>query len=509
MTTLSYPERERLLALLAVKSADAFHTAVSAGVQDDHFTVMVAGAVWTAVRELREAGKNVTGVEMVEKLRPSRHFDDARALLKGVPTLEVAGEAEVYEHAAKIVAASQARTAAAEAADALRELQGAPDPQAALGVFLDRAFGLTMDQQRTSRQMTTTEALSSVFNKIVDKAARRRTVTGIPTGIMALDEHTRGLQAGKVTVLGARPGVGKTAFATSMTAKLIESHDEARAPMPAALFYSMEMDSPELCVRLMAEISKVDINTMMFGEMPSPDTLRRMQRAADLINKAPLTIDDKSSQTVEQLAAGMWRWVRRMYPKGRPKGAYGVVIIDYLTRIKKTRPSMSLQEHVMHCMAVLADVAKDTGLAVLVLSQLTRLHLNEGRWPDMGDLKGGGEIEENAFAVVVLHPLGRAEDAAAGRPWRNLIAAQLEKNRAGEPGKTVMLHYEGSIYDFRAWNTATDGNYDDVIGQSQVQRGKPAPAPRKPAKDPKQPPHQAPRSGGPSTVMPAYKDVDG
>lgn len=473
-TTLSYPEREKQLALQAVKSADAFHAAVSAGLKDEHFTVPVAGAIWSCVRELREIGRVVTGVEMVEKLRATRFLEDGRALLKQVPGLALEDEAAVVDHATKVVAAASARAASSTIDAALRELRATTDPQGALSAFLDTAFSVTLDQhQRATPQLTNEETLSGVWHELMNPAERRRTITGIPTHIHMLDEHTRGWQMGKVGIVAARPGVGKTAFVTSQTSKLIDKHDPAHAPMPPVLFLSLEMTKRELIVRLMVELSKIEMKRMLFGDMPDITDLQRLQLVSDKINRAPLDIDDSSSMTVEQIAAVIWRWLRRRWPKGTPPGAFGWVVLDYLTRIKRSRGIKTLQDHVTHCMDVLTTTAKDTGLPITVLSQLTRAHLGEGRMPDSSDLKGGGEIEENAYTVLILHPLGRQEDAQAGKPWRKLIMGLLEKNRSGEAPKMVPMHYEGAHYSFRGWNTHIDGDFADVLGQAAVPRGKP------------------------------------
>jgi replicative DNA helicase len=492
---LAYPEREAIIAKLAARYVDAFHTAISAGLKDSHFTVPVPAAIWAATRELRESGKKVGFVELTEKLRSSKHLAAAQALLREAPP--TATEPEVYAHAEKIVAAAKARAAAQGTVDALRELEAADDPQEALGVFMDRAFELTMEQTQVRKTRTPAEAMVDLWRDIYDPTARHRTITGIPLGIRVLDDRLRGCQMGKVTLVGARPGVGKTAFLTSALAKLIEGHDPAEAPMPAVLFESLEMSDKELVTRLTMDIARVPASVMLHGSMPDLETMTNLTRAADLIVAAPLDIDDRSGRTVEQICANIWRWRRRRWPKGTPKGAFGCVFIDYLTRIKKTRAAMSLQEHVTHCMDMLATCAKDTGLAIVLLSQLTRAFVNEGRWPDMGDLKGGGEIEENAFAVVLLHALGKSEDAAQSRPWRGSIAAIIDKNRAGSPGGFVMLHYAGELYSFRAWNLETDGLYDDVMGQSGVGRGQqPArPQQRKPKQEAL--PSAPPGRGGP------------
>ena len=175
-------------------------------------------------------------------------------------------------------------------------------------MFLDRAFELTMAQQQTRRTATVSEALTNIFNRIIDPANRRRTITGIPTGIAGIDDRLRGCQMGKVTIIAARPGVGKTAFTTSMVAKQVVSHDPERTPMPPCFFVSLEMPTEELVLRVTQDITKMSEDEICFGDMPPQEDWQRISRAADLIARAPLDINDQAGQTVEQIAAAVWRW---------------------------------------------------------------------------------------------------------------------------------------------------------------------------------------------------------
>jgi len=505
MTTLAYPEREQALCIGVVQTAAAFEIAVRSGLLDEHFTLPVCAAIWSSVRRLRESGEEVRWLVLEEALRQTPHLESAKALLRAVKVAPPLTDEQAADDADKVVSAARARSASREVSRALADLEGAADPQTAHREFTDKTFALALEQTRATPRRTVHAVLSEVFHDIQDTAARHRKITGVPSHIRGVDAKLRGFQAGKVSIVAARPGVGKTAFLTTATARQVERHDAATAPMQPCLFFSLEMHSGELVQRLLCEMAKISYERMMFGEKPCEAEVRRLINAADKLSSAPLEIEEENPLTVEQIAAEIYRWHRRMWPRGRPKGAHGSVFIDYLTIISWSPGIRDEQSHVRHCMKVLNSVAKRTGLSIVLLCQLTRLHVNEGRWPEPSDLRGGGEIEEGAFAILLLHPLGRQEDSDAGKPWRGLVAAVIAKNRGGPPGQ-VFLKYEGESFDFREWNSATDGPIDDVLhGTGRPQQGRKQAAP----KAAKQPPHQAPRSGGPSTVMPAYKDVDG
>lgn len=482
MKTLAYPEREIALVLAAVKSAPVFDAAVSAGMLAEHITQPTVAAIWSGIVAQRDAGEEtVRSPPLREYLRTIKMDEAALPYLQRVPGIPVPNESQAYDDASKIVAAARARESEKSLVSALVELKASDDPQAALAVLKDRAFGIAVEQDRAREKRSTRAALEGVMRAMADPQARARRVVGIPTHIDSLDAKTRGWQLGKVVIIGARPGAGKTAFVTSTLADEIERNDPSRHPMDPTLFFSLEMDDDELVARLLCALARIDFEAMMYGGAPTPEQLGRVTWAAELIDRAPLDIDDETPRTVEQIAAEIHRWHRRRFSRTKKGKVRGKVVIDYLTRIKRSPGIKNLQDHVMHCMAVLTDVAKRTGLAIVVLSQMTRGHVKEGRMPEMDDLKGGGDIEENAFHVVLLHPLGKQEDAAAGRPWRGSVAALIEKNRAGPSSIMVMLKFDGAMYKFRAWSNELDGSLDDVLGSMSTARGgQPAKRPYKP-----------------------------
>ena len=478
--TLAYPERETALILAAVMSVSVYDAAISAGLLAEHITQPPLAAIWTATAALRDGGKEVRGVLLMEILRAARMEEACKPLVVRAAKVPIPDDSQAYEDAAAIVGAARAREAARELTAAVHELQAGGDPKEGLSVLRDRVFGVAVDQERAREKRSTHKALKTVFAEIADKKARARRIDGVPTFLHALDIQTQGWQFGKVVIVAARPSGGKTAFATSTLMSQIEQHDPEKHPMTPTLFFSLEMDDSELLKRLLTAGAGISRDELFYGAEPPPTRLQRVVQVADRIDKAPLEIDDETPRTVEQIAAEIYRWHRRLTRRSKKSGRFqGQVVIDYLTRIKASPGSRTLQDRVAHSMAVLADVAKRTGAAIVVLAQLTRGHVKEGRVPEMDDLKGGGEIEENAFHVVILHPLGKREDAAAGRPWRGTVAALLEKNRHG-PTRMVMLKFEGAMYYFRVW-TDDDGPLDEVLGTMDTGRPNVAKPSRKPA----------------------------
>jgi replicative DNA helicase len=473
---LAYPEREIALVLSAAKSPAVYDAAVSAGLLAEHITQPAVAAIWTGIAAQRDGGEEtVRSAPLREHLRAANMEAAAKPIVNQIRDFPVSNERQAVDDAQRIVAAARARASDTALSAALVELREADDAQAALAMLKDRAFGIAVDQDRARAKRTLHDVLSGLVAKIADPVQRARRIVGIPTHIAPLDAKTRGDQLGKVTIIGARPGAGKTAFVTSTLADAIERNDPTIHPMDPTLFFSLEMDDEELVARVMCAMAGIDYESMMYGPKPDAVISRRLIWAADCINASPLEIDDETPRTVEQIAAEIYRWHRRVFSRRKTRGK---VVIDYLTRIKRSPGIKNLQDHVMHCMAVLADVAKRTGLAIVVLSQLTRGHVKEGRMPEMDDLKGGGDVEENAFHVILLHPLGKTEDAAAGRPWRGSVAAMVEKNRAGPTGM-VMLKFDGAMYRFRAWSNEHDGSLEDVLGSMSTARPG---APKKPYK---------------------------
>jgi len=249
---------------------------------------------------------------------------------------------------------------------------------------------------------------------------------GEPTGFAELDKLIGGLRPGSVTVIAARPGMGKSALAGCI------AQNFAKRSEPT-LICSLEMSRAEIAQRLLA----LQTGTS-FKRLEQPDTLDELDReivfdAMQELSELPLSIDDSAGMTLQHIAA-----VTRLQ---RKKHGLKLGIIDYLQLIRPTDPKVIREQQVAEISRELKALARDLGIPLLLLAQLNRSVENrENRTPRLSDLRESGSIEQDADAVVFVY---QPDDDEPG--LRELVVA---KNRHGPTGR-VSVQWNGQLMRFR------------------------------------------------------------
>lgn len=193
-------------------------------------------------------------------------------------------------------------------------------------------------------------------------------------------------------VIGARPGVGKTVLALQNAVKW------ASAGIPTALF-SFEMGSDQLFDRIAASRVPLTVGRMRRGVSEDYRDLIA-DNTADIAD-IPLYIDD-AAPTFQAMTLSCRAFAAR---GGR------VAIIDYFG----LATGSVKWEQMAQASKDLKRLARQTGLVVITLSQLSRDVAKEGRRPTIADLRGTGSLEQDADTVAVM---GKPDDALLDE-WRS------------------------------------------------------------------------------------------
>ena len=255
--------------------------------------------------------------------------------------------------------------------------------------------------------------LCDVVNRVADEIQDREKKESdgqrwrIPTGFPLLDGLTyNGWGPGQLIILAARPSVGKTAIALQMAKASAEAGFQT-------MFFSLEMTEMELGRRLLASTGIVSQNEMMMGRM---DWVR-YEAAAGKITSLPITIDDKS-RFLSDITARITIAAER--------GKCKIAFIDYLGFIKdKDGAKLSMYQQISNITAELKATAKRAGIPVVLLCQLNRDSVKDGRPPQLYDLRDSGSIEQDADVVLMLEQVKNSLDEDA-TPDVNMW---LRKNR--------------------------------------------------------------------------------
>jgi replicative DNA helicase len=180
--------------------------------------------------------------------------------------------------------------------------------------------------------------------------------SGVPTGIEGLDLYTGGLPPGSLTILAARPSVGKSALA------LLIAVNAARRGLPVLVF-SHEMTEAECTDRIVAMAADVPLPRLRGQARMEPAQIERVYaQQSDGVGGMPLFIDDRCAQTATQLATIARRHIRRKGTK--------LIVVDYLQLLRPDNQREQRHLQVGQSAKRLKELAKETGTAVLCLAQL-------------------------------------------------------------------------------------------------------------------------------------------
>lgn len=271
----------------------------------------------------------------------------------------------------------------------LRRLIGAANDIAELGYTPRDDIDKTMDEAESAifaiaqRRSTDTLAdlaplLEQSLTHLEELAERGEEVTGTPTGFYELDRLLAGLQPGALVVIGARPGMGKTAFALGMAA-----HAAIREQLPV-LFFSLEMGHMEITQRLISAEARVDSMKMRTGRLNDRDW-SNVSKAIGRLGEGTMWIDDNPAVSLMEIRSK----ARRLQDKvGQP---LGMVVVDYLQLMQGRGSAESRQVEVSEISRGLKVLARELGAPVVALSQLSRkLEERSDKRPILADLRESG-----------------------------------------------------------------------------------------------------------------------
>lgn len=416
--TAAEQDAEAALAGMAVGWPDRV---LSVALPPEAFGDLRWAAVWRAGRDLRNAGRPVDALTMVDHFEAtgvrSLGIAELSALLLRVPTADNA------EHYAAIVRDGWIRRQAGFVAQqihaaALRCEEGAE--------VLSEAMRLlsAIDAEGPRGSITVHELTRERCRQIRDIATAKErgdvAATGIPTGLPSLDRMLGGLQRGIVTVGAGRPGMGKSSFGLAVAR-------HASALGVGVHVFSLEDTRDAYGDRVLSGESRVPAERLRQVELQAGD-LPRIAGAVDALSaKRPWLIEDRAGITAEEI-------VRSMRAE-RERNGTELVIVDYV-QLLKYPARLSREEGITHAMGVLADAAKQERIALLLLAQLNReCEKRDDKRPILSDLKAAGAIEERAKCVVMLYrPVVYDEHAPA-----DLVELIVRKNNQGQVGTATAL----------------------------------------------------------------------
>ncbi len=269
-------------------------------------------------------------------------------------------------------------------------------------------------------------------------------LTGVSTGFRDLDEVTNGLQKSDLILVAARPSMGKTAFTLNIAQNVAIKSNKTVA------FFSLEMSKEQLVNRVLSSVAEVSSEKLRTGQLETDDW-GKVIKAAELMSKAPLYIDDTPGVTTQDMRSKL----RRL----KVEHGLDLVVIDYIQLMqgKSSRSSENRQQEISDISRNLKLIARELDVPVIALSQLSRsVESRTDKRPILSDLRESGSLEQDADIVAFLYRAKYYDTPDAPPTEQDITEVIIKKHRNGAL-KTINLLFQGELTRFRDVSLRTDG----------------------------------------------------
>ncbi len=403
----------------------------------DDFFVGRHGIIFKALLDMSERNLGVDLMTLGEYLKANDKLQAVGgAGFLAQLTAVVNSSAHLMHHAGLVSQTSTLRKLIHEAGEVVSEAYKTPPMQQDVRELLDSSEHRIFSINGTKDGSTTREVkdiLTDVFKRI-EANQGGGDCTGIPSGYYDLDDMLGGFNPGEMTVLAARPSMGKTAFVLNLMERAAMERPQHFDHDPVVLFFSLEMGAVSICQRMLCSRARVDSGRLRKGNI-DPSSFSDLSQAAGELAKAGLIIDDTPGLSIMALRSR----ARRV----KHKHGLDMIVIDYLQLM--SAKAESRQQEISVISRSLKELARELEVPLIALSQLSRgVESRENKRPLLSDLRESGSIEQDADVVLMLYREEYYSPTEENKGKAEVICA---KQRNGSTG-SVTLHFYGPIMRF-------------------------------------------------------------
>ncbi len=273
---------------------------------------------------------------------------------------------------------------------------------------------------------------------------------GTATGFHDLDVKLTGLYPGELSIIAARPSMGKTTLVLDIALRI------ARQKLGNIAIFSLEMGAVQLVRRLVSMVSSVNSYAMKQADLTQAN-YSRLADACEELYGLPIFIDDSSDISPLEMRGKC----RRL----KADGGLALIVIDYLQLARGTRRTENRVQEISDISRSLKAMAKELDVPVVALSQLNRsVESRDNKRPQLSDLRESGSIEAEADVVMMIYRdqyyKDRESPEEADRNPDRVEVAEINvaKHRNGEIG-SVLLGFQPSYVRFRDLDRESQKQY--------------------------------------------------
>lgn len=268
----------------------------------------------------------------------------------------------------------------------------------------------------------TSKTLPEIVRENKDKYFKDNETEKNYIGFPKLDDLLGGLEGGDVVVIGARPGVGKSALVTQITSYFAGCGKKVG-------FYNLEMKEKQVYERFVVSQSGIGLTRLRRAKKFLGDEKERFDKANEVLEKKDNIVITTGSKAVSEIRS-----------ESRHMG-YDAIIIDYLQLLKPDREYRGNRYAEVGAISkAVKSLAMELNIPIIELSQLNRVsESRDTKEPTMAELREAGDIEQDASVIMLLWNLSQDDKSKKG--------CKVEKQRQGQTG-TVVLRFNGDLMRF-------------------------------------------------------------
>lgn len=405
--------------------------------------------IFKAIAALNAAGKAIDTLTVVNQLRSAGTLAAAGGP-GGVAQLAMrpAGQASLPTHCAVLLEFYTKRRIGQVAT---RLLSAAFDPMAdALDLLGDAYVGLNglTDALQVRRPQLVGELYDRVVDNIVAATAAPAGITGVPSGLWALDRITGGWQPGNLIIEAARPGMGKTSL------MLATGRKSVAAGRPG-MISTLEMGNDELVRKLLATELGYTTNQLTRGINLTPDEAESIRERAAALRSLRLVLDDTPGLGIDEL--------RAKATKAKQEHGIEWLAVDYLQLMTARNAGRggNREQEISAISRGLKLIAKELHIPVIALAQLSRAVETRGgdKKPQLSDLRESGAIEQDADVIIFPY---RAE-------YYKIMEDEMGNSTQDMTELIVAKHRSGGLGSALVRSVMRTGSYEDLPENAPVE----------------------------------------
>lgn len=372
---------------------------------DADFTTRLNKKIFKAIQSLKRAKEEITMLTVKNKLTDEKNILSYLATLS--ENIYSTTAESVYKKLMQLTKKRQMQTLLNESVTKIKDAEN-------IDIEIEKVIKeLNKIEDREIKEESLKEQIIDTLD-MIEKNIKNKNDYSLYTGMLDLDQLTCGLHNEELTIIGARPGMGKTTFALQIADYIVKK----KIPV---MFISLEMSEEQIITKLIAKDTRINSTKMRLGTLNDQEAVKVYEAGAEL-EERPLYITS-NLRTIQQIEVE----ARKL----KNKKNIGLIIIDYIQLIKSSQKFNLREQEVADITRTLKLLTLELKIPIIGLCQLNRNATRQE--PMLSDLRESGAIEQDADNVIFIY---QEEETDAAAP---VVTIKLAKQRAGTTGKVNMV----------------------------------------------------------------------